>query len=66
MLARIAHRGPDDLRGCAAGTGPDRFVTGSDSEAAPHVLLDDGPAGLNRLRGMFPSPTLGRSAPLTE
>lgn len=33
--------------------GPDLFETGSDSEAALHALLVDGPAGLSRLRGMF-------------
>ncbi|MEV0262985.1 asparagine synthase (glutamine-hydrolyzing) [Streptomyces sp. NPDC050617] len=98
MLARIAHRGPDDTGETRSGDvwlghqrlsimdpqggrqplvgpdgrsrlvangeiynhlrlreelGPDRFTTGSDSEAALHVLLVDGPAGLTRLRGMF-------------
>ncbi|MEU5996785.1 asparagine synthase (glutamine-hydrolyzing) [Streptomyces sp. NPDC047197] len=98
MLARIAHRGPDDIgethrgdvwlghqrlaivdpqggrqplvgpggRSCLVANGeiynhrrlreelgPERFTTGSDSEAALHVLLVDGPAGLTRLRGMF-------------
>ncbi|MEU1861811.1 asparagine synthase (glutamine-hydrolyzing) [Streptomyces gardneri] len=33
--------------------GVERFVTGSDSEAALHALLVDGPVGLTRLRGMF-------------
>ncbi|MEV6248378.1 asparagine synthase (glutamine-hydrolyzing) [Streptomyces sp. NPDC051742] len=33
--------------------GVERFTTGSDSEAALHALLADGPAGLTRLRGMF-------------
>lgn len=33
--------------------GPELFRTGSDSEAALHALLVDGPAGLTRLRGMF-------------
>ncbi|MFF7365272.1 asparagine synthase (glutamine-hydrolyzing) [Streptomyces sp. NPDC008125] len=98
MLARIAHRGPDDSGETHRGDvwlghlrlsimdpqgghqplvgpqgrsslavngeiynhrhlreelGAKRFVTGSDSEAALHVLLDDGPAGLTRLRGIF-------------
>ncbi|BCL28564.1 asparagine synthase (glutamine-hydrolyzing) [Streptomyces aurantiacus] len=98
MLARIAHRGPDDTgethrkdvwlghqrlsimdppgghqplvgpdgRSCLVVNGeiynhlhlreelgPERFTTGSDSEAALQVLLVDGPAGLTRLRGMF-------------
>ncbi|MEV7215542.1 asparagine synthase (glutamine-hydrolyzing) [Kitasatospora cineracea] len=33
--------------------GVERFSTGSDSEAALHALLLDGPVGLARLRGMF-------------
>lgn len=98
MLARIAHRGPDDTGQTRCGdvwlghqrlaimdpggghqplVGPDgrsflvangeiynhrqlreelgveRFTTGSDSEAALHALLVDGPVGLTRLRGMF-------------
>ena len=33
--------------------GHELFETGSDSEAALHALIVDGPAGLARLRGMF-------------
>ena len=33
--------------------GHELFETGSDSEAALHALIIDGPAGLARLRGMF-------------
>ncbi|MER5896881.1 hypothetical protein [Streptomyces sp. NPDC001876] len=44
--------------------GPERFMTGSDSEAALHVLLDDGPAGLIRLRGMFTLAYVGEAGSL--